>query len=57
VLNLHAPTGDKIDYINSRFYDELKHVLDKFPKCHMKILLDFNAKVGRDDIFKPTTGN
>jgi hypothetical protein len=23
----------------------------------MKILLDFNAKVGRKDIFKPTTGN
>jgi len=23
----------------------------------MKILLDFNAKVGRDDIFKPTIRN
>jgi hypothetical protein len=23
----------------------------------MKILLDFYAKVGREDIFKPTTGN
>jgi hypothetical protein len=23
----------------------------------MKILLDFNAKVGREDIFKPTTGS
>jgi hypothetical protein len=23
----------------------------------MKILLDFNAKVGREDIFKPTIGN
>ncbi|PNF37156.1 hypothetical protein B7P43_G00417 [Cryptotermes secundus] len=37
---------------------ELEHVLIKFPKYHMKILLgDFNAKVGREDIFKPTTGN
>jgi hypothetical protein len=27
-------------------------------KYHMKILLgDFNAKVGREDIFKPTIGN
>jgi hypothetical protein len=33
-------------------------VFDKFPKYHMKIVLgDFNAKVGREDIFKPTIGN
>jgi hypothetical protein len=29
-----------------------------FPRYDMKILLgDFNAKVGREDIFKPTIGN
>jgi hypothetical protein len=40
------------------FYEELEHVFDKFPEYHMKILLgNFNAKVGREDIFKPTTGN
>jgi hypothetical protein len=33
-------------------------VFDKFPKYLMKILLgDFNAEVGREDIFKPTIGN
>jgi hypothetical protein len=32
-------------------------MFDKFPKYHMKILLDFNAEVGREDIFKPTIGN
>jgi hypothetical protein len=33
-------------------------VFDEFLKYHMKILLgDFNAKVGREDIFKHTTGN
>jgi hypothetical protein len=33
-------------------------VFDKFPKHHTKILLgDFNVKVGREDIFKPTIGN
>jgi hypothetical protein len=33
---------------------ELERVFDKFPKYHMKIPLgDFNAKVGREDIFKP----
>jgi hypothetical protein len=32
-------------------------VFDKFPKYHIKILLgDFNAKVGKEDIFKSTIG-
>jgi exonuclease III len=58
VLNVHAPTKDKIDDIKNRFYEELEQVFDKFPRYHMKILLgDFNAKVGREDIFKPTIGN
>ena len=39
------------------FYDELEVVLDQFPKYYMKILLgDFNAKLGREDIFKPIIG-
>ena len=38
-------------------YEELEEVFDHFPKYHMKILLgDFNAKVGREDIFKPIIG-
>jgi hypothetical protein len=44
--------------MKDRFYEELQHVSDKFPKYHLKILLgDFNAKVGRGDIFKPPIGN
>jgi hypothetical protein len=31
VLNVHAPTEDKIDDIKEIFYDELEHVFDKFP--------------------------
>ena len=32
-------------------------MFDHFPKYNMKILLgDFNAKVGREKILKPTTG-
>jgi hypothetical protein len=58
VLNVHAPTEDKTDDMKDSFYEELERVFDKFPKYHMKILLgDFKAKVGREDIFKPTTGN
>jgi exonuclease III len=58
VLNVHAPTEDKIDDMKDSFYEELESVFDKFPKYHMTILVgDFNAKVGREDSFKPTTGN
>jgi hypothetical protein len=58
VLNVHVPTEDKIGYVEDSFYEELECVFDKFPKYHMKILLgDFNAKVGREDIFKPKIGN
>jgi hypothetical protein len=32
VLNVHAPTEDKIDDIKDRFYEELEQVFDKFPK-------------------------
>jgi hypothetical protein len=58
VLNVHDPTEDKTDDVKGSFYEELEPVFDKFPKYHMKMLLeDFNAKVGREDIFKPATGN
>jgi hypothetical protein len=46
---------NKIDMKDS--YEELKHVPDKLPKYRMKILLDFNDKVGMEAIFKPTVGN
>jgi hypothetical protein len=58
VLNVHVPTEDKTDDVKDSFYEELERLFDKFPKYHIKILLvDFNAKVGRDEIFKPIIGN
>jgi hypothetical protein len=59
VLNVHAPTEDKTDNgVKDSFYEELERVFDKYPKYNMKILLrDFYAKVGREDIFKPTIRN
>ena len=58
VLNVHAPSEEKSDDSKDSFYEELEQVFDHFPKYNMKILLgDFNAKVGRENIFKPTIGN
>jgi hypothetical protein len=57
VLNVHMSTG-KINYGKYSFHEELECISDKFPKYYTKILLrDFNAKIGREDIFKPTNGN
>jgi len=55
---VHAPREDKTDDSKDSFYEELEQVFDQFPKYHMKILLgDFNAKVGRENIFKLIIGN
>jgi hypothetical protein len=57
-VNVHASTDEKIDDMKDRFYEELKHVFDRFPRYDMKILLgDFCAKGSREDIFKPAIGN
>ena len=58
VLNVHAPSEEKSDNSKDSFYEELEQVSDHFPKYDMKILLgDFNAKVGRENICKPTIRN
>ena len=57
-LNVHALSEENSDDSTDSFYEELQQVFDHFPKYHMKILLgDFNAKLGRENIFKPTIGN
>jgi endonuclease/exonuclease/phosphatase family metal-dependent hydrolase len=46
------------DDIKDSFYEELGRVFDQLPRYNMKILLgEFNAKAGREDIFKSTIGN
>jgi hypothetical protein len=56
-LNVHTPIEDK-SYDVKMFYEELEQVFDKFPKYYIQILpRDFNAKVGRENTFKPSTEN
>jgi hypothetical protein len=44
--------------VEGSFNEEVERVFDKFPKYHTKIWLgNFNAEVGREDIFRPTIGN
>jgi hypothetical protein len=52
VLNVHAQLR-----IQDSFYEVPEQVFGQFPRYHTKILLDINAKVVREDIFKPIIGN
>jgi hypothetical protein len=57
VLNVHAPSEETREHSN-QFHVELERGFDHYLKHHMKILfVDFNAKLWRKDIFKPTIGN
>ena len=56
-INVHAPTEDKDGEIKDGFYEELEHLVDQLPNDYMKIVVgDFNAKIGKEDIFRPTIG-
>jgi hypothetical protein len=55
---VHAPSEEKSDDSKESFYEGLEQVFDRFPKYHTKILLgDFNAKVGKENMFKSTIEN
>ena len=58
VLNVHAPSKEKIDDSKDSFYEELEQLFFyNFPKYDMKILLgDFNAKVVRAIPLQAWTG-
>jgi len=44
--------------IARQFLWGIKSGIRSFPKYHREVLLgDFNSKLGREDIFKPTIGN
>jgi hypothetical protein len=57
-LNVHAPCEDEVGEEKDSFFEELGRVVGQFPEYDMKIILDdFNAKIGRENIFKPAIGN
>jgi hypothetical protein len=53
---VQAPREEKSDDSKYSFYEELEQVCYHFPKYSMKTLLDFNAKVERENILKATIG-
>jgi hypothetical protein len=57
VLDVLTPDEGKDDDIKGRLYKELEQVFDQFSRYNFKIMLDFNARVWREDIFKTAIGN
>jgi len=57
IINCYAPTEEKGEDIKESFYEELDRVWDVIPNSCVKIVLgDFNAKVGREEMYQPTIG-
>jgi len=55
IPNVQAPREEKSDNSKDSFYEELEQVLYHFLKYRMEIPLGyFEAKMGRQNIFKPT---
>jgi hypothetical protein len=55
---VYAASEDKDNVIKDSLYEGLEQVFDQFPRYHMKILMgNYNAKVRREDIFKPVISN
>ncbi|XP_023313011.1 craniofacial development protein 2-like [Anoplophora glabripennis] len=57
-LNIHAPHEEADLGSKEEFYNELDRLYEEIPKYDMKILLgDANAKIGREEMYKPTIGD
>jgi len=56
-VNVYSPTEDTEDEIVDEFYETLHVVCDEIPKHDAIITLDdFNAKLGREQLYKDITG-
>jgi len=58
LINVHAPTNEETAEIKEGFYNLLQQNINQIARSDIKIILgDFNAKVGKESIYKPTNGN
>lgn len=57
-INYYASTVDKDNETKNDFYSRLETVYESIPSNVIKVVLgDFNAKVGREQWFRPVIGN
>jgi hypothetical protein len=57
LINAHAPTEEKEELEKEAFYQKVEEVYDSCPSNDIKTVLgDWNAKVGREEIYQGLTG-
>ena len=57
LINICAPTEDKADTEQDKFYKELQQVIDQTPKSDTTLVLgDANAKIGKEDTYNEVSG-
>lgn len=57
IISVHAPIEDADEETKDSFYDTLGRTYEAMPSHDVKIILgDFNAKVGKEEFFRPTIG-
>jgi len=58
LINVHAPTNKKTEEVKEELCNLLEQNINQIANSNIKIILgDFNAKVGKEDVYKPTIGN
>lgn len=57
LICVHAPTEESEEEVKDQFYEKLEEVFDRQPRHDIKMIVgDMNAKVGREEIYRPTIG-
>ena len=57
LVNVHAPHNESSETDKDDYYELLAKTYDDLPAHDIKIVLgDFNAKVGKEEVFRPTNG-
>jgi len=58
LINVHAPTSEKMEEIKEEFYSFLEQNINQIARLDIKIIVgDFNAEVDKESIYKPTIDN
>ena len=58
LINVYAPTNEKTEEIKEEFYNLLEENVNQIARSDINIILgDFNAKVCKESVYKPTIGN
>jgi exonuclease III len=56
IVSVHVPTEEKEEEVKDAFYEALKKTYDELPRHDVKIMGDLNAKIGKEELFRPTIG-